>query len=322
MSKAQILQELLAGPVSGGSLSKRLGISRTAVWKAVELLRADGFEIASLPSKGYQLVSVPDILLPELIAPGGWSVVVYDSVDSTNNVAKSLADGGARDMTAVLADVQTGGRGRSGKQFISEKGQGMYLTVILRPKSGAKDVSFVTSLAAVASRRAVEKVSGLDAKIKWTNDLVINRKKICGILTELSIEAESGSIQYMVIGIGINCAKLSADFPPELRKTVTSLEDEGKPVKRYELARAVLEELSAFFSDGEFTGDIAALLREYSENCITVGKDVMVLRGNKTKYGRAEGIDDRFALVVRYENGETETVSSGEVSVRGMYGYV
>lgn len=322
MSRSEVLRELLSGPVSGGALAERLGVSRAAIWKAVETLRGEGFEINSAPGRGYSLASVPDILAPELIHAPGWDVKVYDTLDSTNNELKRIAEAGARDMTAALADRQTGGKGRLGRSFASPAGFGMYLSVLLKPSGPYEDLSFLSAVTAVLARRAVLRLCGLPVGIKWTNDLVLAGKKLCGILTELSFEGESGSLQYVVIGIGINTGPVPEDFPDDLRAIATSLADHGAEVKRAALAGEILRELSGIYSGGKFSIDPAHFAEEYRTNCVTLGKEVKVIRYDSEERARALDIDDNFRLLVEYNDGRREAVSTGEVSVRGLYGYV
>jgi len=327
LSKSEVLSKLLEhNQINGSKLAAELGISRAAVWKSIQALRNEGFAISSKPNGGYGLESVPDILTPELIrafqTDRSWNIIVYDSLDSTNNEAKRLSDGGLPDKTAILSNEQTGGKGRLGRSFVSKKDLGLYLTAVLKPSGPLNGISHATALAAVAVRRAVMRATRLSPKIKWTNDLVIDGKKLCGILTELSVEGESGSIQHMVIGIGINTGYAADDFPQEIRGFCTSLSMEGVSVLRSALAGAVLDELSMIYSNGRFTADMDAYRLEYERNCISIGRDISVVRGAEVRHGKAIGLDESFGLVVDFGDGFPVSISSGEVSVRGLYGYV
>lgn len=325
MLKSEVIKSLLGQKnINGSLLASRLGVSRNAVWKVIQELRSEGFEISSKPNRGYSLESHPDIISAELIDAyiklQPWNLLVFDSLDSTNNEAKRLADGGLKDRSVLLSDEQTGGKGRLGRSFVSKKGLGLYMSVFLRPSAAAGELTPVTSLAAIAVKRALLKTAGVTAGIKWPNDIILNGKKLCGILTELSVEGESGSVQYLVIGIGVNVGYGSEDFPQEIRHMCTSLKLENAPAGRAELAAAILDELSKIYTEGRFSFDHEIYLSEYIRDCITIGRDVKI-SGTDSLTGRAVGLDEDFGLVVELENGKRITVQSGEVSVRGLYGY-
>jgi BirA family biotin operon repressor/biotin-[acetyl-CoA-carboxylase] ligase len=325
----QVLQFLRAtdGYLSGQEISRRLGVSRAAVWKIIQTLREEGYEIESGPNRGYRLVSGPDLLnQAELLAALGdhpWAdrLVVLPTVDSTNNYAKKLAAEGAPHGTVVVANAQTGGRGRQGRSFASPEGVGIYLTVLLRPQARPDQISHLTAMAAVAACDAVETACGVRPGIKWTNDLVLDGKKLAGILSELSVEWESSCIDHVVVGIGINCNHTLDQFPPEVQPMATSLQlSLGHPVRRCELVAALIRALSAM-ADGLLT-EKQQWMDRYAADCVTLGRDVQVLRGNTCRTGHADGLDPDGALRVTYDDGTQETVFSGEVSVRGLYGYV
>ena len=332
VSKSDVLKALLSRPsVSGSALSKALGISRAAVWKSVEALREDGYIISSKTNSGYSLHQAPDILSPELIAAHlsgpAWNILSFDRLDSTNSHAKRLdeaasATGGLPDLSVVLCDEQTGGKGRLGRSFVSAKGLGLYLSAVFKPVVPAAELSFATAVTAVAVRRAISRAAGLSPDIKWTNDLVVGGKKLCGILTELSVEGESGSVQHMIIGIGINVAYAADDFPPDISEFCTSLSLQHASVNRAALAAAILDELSLMYSEGRFICDLAEYREEYRKHCITIGRDVSVVRGADVRRGKAVGLDDQFGLLIDYGDGTPVSVQSGEVSVRGLYGYI
>lgn len=254
MSKEKIFALLSAQAgdfVSGEDISAQLGISRAAVWKAVGALRRDGYTIEAQTGLGYRLADSPDVLSErELRRRLGETKIVgrtlecFESVDSTNSYLKRIAAEGAPDGAVAVADEQTAGRGRRGRSFSSGPGRGVYLSALLRPQLAPEKILPLTALGAVAACDAVERTCGVRPQIKWTNDLVLNGKKLSGTLTELSLEGESGALQYAVIGIGVNCNNASEDFPPELREVATSLYLEtGKRVQRAALAAALIEEL-------------------------------------------------------------------------------
>lgn len=312
---------------SGESMSRTLGLSRAAVWKAIDALRQEGYEISSVPRRGYRLEHSPDLLSAGELSgalrdcPFGQNIICLDSVDSTNNYAKRLAGEGAPHGTVVLTDHQTGGRGRRGNSFISPAGKGLYLSVLLRPDLPPAEVINLTAWIAVAVCDAVEQVIGERPGIKWTNDLILRRKKLCGILTEMSLEAETGELQYVVAGIGINVSQTEEDFGHEVSRLAISLEQAlGRKIRRADLASAVIRALEGMMAD--FPAKKENYLARYRADCLTLGKEVRLIQKGETRVAFAESIDEEFALVVRHGDGSLETVSAGDVSVRGLLGYV
>ena len=247
-------------------------------------------------------------------------ILTFDTIDSTNTYAKTLASQGAPEGTVVLADRQTGGRGRMGRSFHSPGGQGIYFSVILRPRCHATQLMHLTCATAVAMCEAVEAACGIRPGIKWTNDLVWQKHKLGGILTELSLLPD-GTVGYAVVGIGINCTQQQRDFPPEIQNIATSLSMIlDKEVSRCEVIGAMITALETMSRDlltrKEQTMDA------YKRNCITLGQQVSILQGESVFYGTARDIGQDGGLIVETETGQLETVCAGEVSVRGMYGYI
>lgn len=330
MTKDAVLELLCetGGFVSGQQMSQKLQLTRAAVWKAVQALREDGYAIESVTNKGYRLTSLTGKLQKQEIlrgleegGPWGEKLTVLDTVDSTNTLAKKLAAEGAPHGTVVVADQQTGGRGRLGRSFASPAGVGVYLTVILRPNVPPAGLLHLTAVAAEATVEAIAQTAGIRPGIKWTNDLVIGARKAVGILTELSIQAESGLVDYAVVGIGTNCNHEDADFPPEVRPMAVSLrEATGRRINRNDYAAALINWLAR--ADRDLLSEKAEWMERYRRDCITIGQDVQVLRGAAVRPAHADGIDENGGLMVTYQDGTRETVTSGEVSVRGMYGYV
>lgn len=242
----------------------------------------------------------------------------FETIDSTNTYLKQLAEAGAEGGTAVIAHSQTGGRGRLGRSFHSPAGSGIYLSYLLRPNCKPEGLMHLTCAVAVAMCDAVEKATGLRPGIKWTNDLVWQKRKLGGILTELGFE--NGLVSYAVVGIGINCTQTEEDFPRELRAIATSLSAvSGKAVDMAELEEQMLAALQTMAESLDRKEDI---LRRYRSDCVTLGQQVCVVRADEVTYGTALDVDGDGALVVRFEDGSVRAVSSGEVSVRGMYGYL
>ena len=248
--------------------------------------------------------------------PWAEQLVVLDTIDSTNTYAKTLAAQGAAHGTVVIADHQTGGRGRLGRSFASPKGKGVYLSVILRYDAPPSALMHLTCMAAEAVRRAVSDAAGPDCGIKWINDLVVGKKKLCGILTELVSTPQGFAV---IVGAGVNCGQLPEDFPPEVAPMATSLRQCGCPTDRCAIAAAMIRQFSLADRDMLSPG---SWMDSYRRHCLTIGQDVKILRGEEVRFAHVDGMDDQGALLVMLADGTQETVFSGEVSVRGMYGYL
>ena len=247
------------------------------------------------------------------------SLVWFPSIDSTNTRARQLASAGAPHGTVIIADHQTGGRGRRGRSFHSPAGSGIYMSVILRPRCAPTELMHLTCAAAVAMCDALEQAAGIRPGIKWTNDLVCGKRKIAGILTELGFAG--GSVDHAVIGIGINCCQAEHDFPEDIRSIAGSLASvTGREIDRARVAAAMMDAL--YRMDGKLLTEKPEILRRYRADCITLGQEISLVRGEEVRYGTALDIDEDGALLVRFVDGHNEIVTSGEVSVRGMYGYV
>ena len=248
------------------------------------------------------------------------SLLWFDSIDSTNTRARELARAGAVHGTVLIADHQTGGRGRRGRSFHSPAGSGVYMSVILRPGCPPQELMHLTCAAAVAMCDAVESAAGFRPGIKWTNDLVYGKRKIAGVLTELGFESH-GNGAFAVVGIGINCCQGEDDFPEDIRSIAGSLASvSGQRIDRVKVAAAMMDAL--YRMDAELLTAKAHILNQYRKDCITLCKEISLVRSEEIRHGTALDIDEDGALLVRFSDGNTEIVNSGEVSVRGMYGYV
>ena len=262
-----------------------------------------------------------ELIISHLPASYPWqgNLYYFDTIDSTNTHAKELAARGAPHGTVLIADSQTGGRGRMGRSFYSPAGSGIYLSMLLRPGCPARDLMHLTCATAVAAADGIQAATGLRPGIKWTNDLVVGKKKLGGILTELSLDS-CGNAEYAIIGIGINCNQSSENFPEEIRQIATSLHlAVGKEVDR---AQVIAQLLVAFQHMSENLRNPIATLDRYRADCITVGQEISLVRGDEVRHGKALDVDNEGALVVEFADGTKQAVRSGEVSVRGMYGYV
>ena len=313
--------------ISGETISRKLGVSRTAINTAVKALRDDGYEITSTTNKGYLLTNSPDLLSKGAISAyltddRSEDLYVYDSVGSTNTVLKDLAANGSKSGTVVIADHQASGKGRRGRSFESPSGVGIYLSYLLKPQSGLNRISDLTSWTAVAVSDAIRNAFGLETSIKWVNDLLMNKKKICGILTEVTVEGESGFIDTCIIGIGINVNESS--FPDELKDIATSIsiENGGKIFERAKLAAEIIKSMDRLKDNWP---DDSYYLERYRELNITTGSKITAFPITKDnsqgKSGTALEINEDFSLKVQFDDGSIEDLKSGEVSVRGLYGY-
>ena len=320
-----LLKESGEDYLSGEELSRRLGITRAAVWKAVEALRREGYQVDSLTRRGYRLSAGPDLLRPGELTGGlkgcllGRELVCLPEVDSTNNEVKRRALAGAAEGLAVLAGRQTGGRGRRGRTFLSPAG-GLYLSVLLRPPLEPARAVDLTAWAAVAVCDGVEEACGVRPRIKWPNDILLSGRKLCGILTEMEVEGETGALQYVVLGVGTNVDLDPDTLPPEVAGAATSLAREGLSVRRSGLAVCQLRALDRMYR-AFLAGEREEWLARYRAGCATIGRPAVLLRRGGREEVFPEGVDDRFSLVVRHPDGRREAVSSGEVSVRGLLGY-
>lgn len=325
--KEELLKILRESPdyVSGQQLCGHFGVSRTAVWKMIRQLREDGYEIEAVKNKGYRMQEIPDVMTAEELGSRlrtawmGRNCIYMETVDSTNTRAKRLAEEGAPSGTLVVAEEQTGGKGRRGRGWSAAKGENIMMTLLLRPQIRPEHASRMTLLMAMAVVRGIRKETGLPAGIKWPNDVVVHGKKVCGILTEMS--AEIDYINHVVIGTGINVNQ--EIFPEEIRMTAGSLCREcGEKICRAKLAAEVLEELEKLYEIFLQTEDMSALCREYNELCVNRGHEIRVMEPGKEYTGTTDGINASGELVVRKADGSMVCVYAGEVSVRGLYGYI
>lgn len=310
--------------ISGQELCNRFGVSRTAVWKAVNQLKEAGYEIEAVQNRGYKLIGIPDRLCKrelESIRKTQWAgceIFYFPSIDSTNTKASQLAEEGYPTGTLVVAERQESGKGRRGRNWASPEGNGIFMTLILKPEINPNNASMLTLVAALAVSKAITKCTGRPAGIKWPNDIVMNGKKVCGILTEMS--AQFDYVNHIVIGIGINVHNES--FPEELSHMATSLYLESKEhFNRAALIEEILEQFEDYYAVYLKTEDLSGLVKEYDINLVNRNQQVKVLDPKEPFEGKAMGITPRGELIVdTWES--RKLVYAGEVSVRGIYGYV
>jgi len=319
---AKILSALRENPagVSGAELATQLRISRAAIWSRIEELRALGYEILAGPHFGYRLVGEPDALhADDLLARLGRTAVigrdirVFEQTTSTNDVIEKLARDGVNEGVVVFAESQTKGRGRLGRKWVSPARKGLWFSILLRPELRPQETTRLTVASATALRRAIASLTKLEPEIKWPNDILIDGRKVAGILTEMS--AELDCVKHVILGIGIDVNQDTDDFPADLRKIATSLRIEsGEMVSRAALATEILRQL-----DHDYNrichGKFAAVTDEWEENCATIGRNVTVQVGDRKVRGRAESLDEEGALLLRTEHGRLERITGGDVTV-------
>lgn len=324
--KEKILELLKSqsGYVSGQDICNQLGVSRTAVWKNINALKEEGYRIDSVSNRGYKLLGEPDVIdamrIREYLHTKwlGREIFYEKEIDSTNTQAKRMGEHDAVNGTVVIAERQTAGKGRRGKTWISPAGN-CYFSILLRPEVVVDRASIITLVSALALAKAIKQVAALDTMIKWPNDVIANGKKLCGILTESSTDLEY--INYVVVGIGVNVNQ--TDFPEEIKDMASSICLEiGQEVNRAELLGTFLNIFEEYYEIFLETEDLSRLSDEYNQMLVNRGKEVKIIEKDQERILTAIGIDNKGGLIVENKDGQRETIISGEVSVRGIYGYV
>lgn len=315
--KSEILKELEANrktALSGQFLAMKFKVSRNAVWKTINLLKSEGYEIISSSNKGYRLAENNDLLsaegitnyLPDVLKH--ISVLAFKEIDSTNDEAKRQLALGDNNTKIIVSETQTAGRGRQGRHFYSPAKTGIYMTMIIHPNISINDSIAITTATSVAVVRAIERLMEVDIKIKWVNDLYLKNKKLCGILTEAITDFETRTTKSVIIGIGINIT--TSIFPNDLIDIATSLNPQN--ISRNKIVAEIAKEIiliSNNFSDKSY-------MKDYREHSLVLGKQIDYFKNGDKYNGKAIGIDDDGGLVVQKENGATEVLRSGEISVR------
>ena len=325
--KSEILRLLKENDayISGQQLCERFHVSRTAVWKVIEQLKKEGYQIEAVRNKGYRLIDSTDVMSRAEIESlmnttwAGKKVVYYDETDSTNNQAKAYGEKGEAHGTLFVADMQAAGKGRRGRAWVSPAGSSIYMTILLHPDVLPTKAPQLTLVMAMAVAEGIRKVTGLETKIKWPNDIIVHGRKVCGILTEMSTEIDY--INYVVIGDGINVNQET--FPEEIRDTATSLKIEtGSSVRRSVLIATIMECFEQFYEVFMTTEDLSGLQERYNAMLVNLGREVRVLEPGNEYEAHALGINRTGELIVRTPDGQEKEIYAGEVSVRGVYGYV
>ena len=313
------LEQARGERLSGGRLAEQLGVSRAAVHKAIGALRSEGLVIDGVPGEGYRLAPEDDSLTAAGIAALldtdfiGKDLLVIPSLTSTNSVLKEQYLGRPHGFV-LLAEEQTGGRGRLGRSFASPAGTGIYLTILLHPTLPIQHIQFITIAAAVAVAEAIGQTAGFDPQIKWVNDVLMEGRKLCGILTEAVIEGETGMVSSLVVGIGVNL-RPNSDWPDEVRAVAGALSEFGSVPRRAELAAAILSRFERAYTMLE-QGERDSLLERYRSRLCCLGKEITVISPAATYEALCTGLDENGHLLVRDESGQEHTLSSGEISIR------
>ena len=313
----RLLRSSCSGHLSGAALAAVMGVSRTAVWKHIKTLEREGYVIEAVPSKGYRLTSSPDVIVANEVKQGlgtraiGKEIVHVDEVASTNTLAMELAQKGAVDGTVVIAETQSGGKGRLGRTWLSPSGN-LYMSVILRPAVPIFKAPLITLMGAVAVASGIRKQCRIPVGIKWPNDILLSGKKVSGLLTEMS--AEPDRIRHIVLGIGVNVNMDSRALPADVRKLATTLAAAaGRPVDRTALARTLLAELDLWYH--RFLKGDAAVLAAWNELNITLGHRVAVSGGSAKLEGLAHGVDGEGRLILKLDDGTLRQVAAGDVTI-------
>jgi BirA family biotin operon repressor/biotin-[acetyl-CoA-carboxylase] ligase len=321
----KLLKESKEEFVSGQQISELLGVSRTAIWKYINQIKEEGYEIESVSKKGYRIISAPDLLTYEELEPYldtdfiGRNLIHFDTLDSTNSKAKQLADN-TSDGTILISEEQTSGRGRLGRSWISPKHKGVWMSIVLKPDLNPMEAVKLTQLAAAAVVLGSREL-GIETLVKWPNDIVINHKKTCGILTEMS--AELTRINYVVVGIGINVNIDEAEFPEDIKEIATSLKIEtGASINRQALVGKILNNFEKLYIKFALKNDMVSSLKVCRENSALLGKHINVIKRDGSLEAKALDIDEEGRLLVEYPDGTKEFIVSGEVSIRGKGSYI
>lgn len=303
--------------VSGGRIAADLGLSRNSVWKAIKTLQDKGYEIGAVTNKGYILTEKNNLVsaqsVQKFITVENVNIEYMDVVDSTNTLVKKMAENGEKEGFVLLSGEQTAGRGRLGRSFSSQKGTGVYFSILLRPDMKPSDALLITTCAAVATAKSIEKNTGKMTSIKWVNDIYMRDRKVCGILTEASFDLECGKLTYAVLGIGINMYFPENSLPEDIRDIAGSVFDEQPDGDS--VSKIVADVINIFFDEYKVLVG-KHFLFDYCSRSYLDGKEINVIKPDGTKDAVAIDIDDDFRLHVRYADGSEEYLSSGEVSTK------
>ncbi|WP_100065359.1 biotin--[acetyl-CoA-carboxylase] ligase [Miniphocaeibacter massiliensis] len=310
--------------ISGSDISIKLNVSRNAVWKAINSLKLEGYEIDSVKNRGYMLSENNFILssqsIKKYLKVPNLEVEVFKTIDSTNSYLKKKAENGATEGSVVISEEQTKGRGRLGKSFYSPSDSGIYLSILLKPKLHAMKALYITTCAAVAISQAIDTISNSSSTIKWVNDIFIDNRKVCGILTEASFDLEGGGINYAILGIGLNLTMPSNGFPSDIKNIAGTIFNEKNLINDYKnkIIAKILNNFFYYYPNIEKK----EFLEEYRNRSLILNKEIYLLRGDSKEEALALDIDDEFRLKVKKKDDTIEYISSGEVSIRKKSDYI
>lgn len=310
--------------VSGQEICEKLGVSRTAVWKVIRQLQEEGYQVDAARSRGYRIIAGPDVMTAEEVESlldtewAGKPVVYYPETDSTNIRIRHLGDEGAPHGTLAVADRQTAGRGRRGRTWESPGGSCIYMSILLRPDLAPEKAPMLTLVMACGVAEGIMDCADVKVQIKWPNDIIVSGKKLAGILTEMSTQVDY--INHVTVGVGINVNV--QNFPEEIQTATSLLSETGTQTKRAPVIAAVMEHFEENYKIFMQTEDMSGLMKKYSSLLVNQDREVLILEKDAEYKAYAEGINQKGELVVRREDGTVENICAGEVSVRGVYGYV
>lgn len=319
-----LLKENGGNFISGQTISEKLNVSRTAIWKYINILKKEGYHIDSMSKKGYKLTFSPDILSFEEISENlttkyiGKNLFYFESLDSTNTKAKELASKDATHGTVVISEEQTSGKGRLGRVFVSPKRKGIWMSIIIRPDIEPLKVPKITQVGAAALVKTFENFN-IKVQVKWPNDIILNNKKLCGILTEMS--GELNKVSYVVMGIGINANLDKEDFPEDLRDKATSISIEtGNYIKRKEFVSILINTFEKLYEEFVEEDNIKTSVSICRDHSLLIGKEIKIINRNEEIFAKALDLDENGELVVEFKDGSIHKIFSGEVSIRGING--
>lgn len=310
--------------VSGQEICEKLGVSRTAVWKVIRQLQEEGYQVDAARSRGYRIIDGPDVMTAEEVESlldtewAGKPVVYYPETDSTNIRIRHLGDEGAPHGTLAVADRQTAGRGRRGRTWESPGGSCIYMSILLRPDLAPEKAPMLTLVMACGVAEGIMDCADVKVQIKWPNDIIVSGKKLAGILTEMSTQVDY--INHVTVGVGINVNV--QNFPEEIQTATSLLSETGTQTKRAPVIAAVMKHFEENYKIFMQTEDMSGLMEKYSSLLVNQGREVLILEKDAEYKAYAEGINQKGELVIRREDGTVENICAGEVSVRGVYGYV
>ena len=317
----KVLEENKGRNISGEEIAKSLNISRTSIWKAINSLRKEGYVINAVTNKGYSLATNTDFISKEGISLylnkscSNIEIYNYKTISSTNEVAKNLALSGAKHGTVVISEEQTAGKGRLGRSFYSPANTGIYMSIILRPNLTAMDSVLITTSSSVIICESIKKVTGIDCQIKWINDIYLNNKKVAGILTEASTNFESGTIDYLILGIGLNFNKPKESFPKELETIASSLfSNNNGNINRNILCAEIVNNILSMIPQIKSYDFIS----EYKKRSIILNNEIVYISAGVSSIGKAIDINNDGSLVVKHDDGSIKVLNSGEVTIRRL----